>query len=335
MPDTTTIIEDQFLEPMAAETGIESDKGADRLTRNDRKRMVRRISIKLAREEKEHIKKMDLAESSTIGGGKEARKSIRNEARKSENHSDNQNNSNSSNHNRRSSILHKEHYITENQDIRNQLTNCHNFVTGQEAGEEHDFLSERSSSSFIEDDTVQNKTEPAAAPFLNSNQCYDKRLEKFRRNTLISLHRGSVGAAEQSQGLIIGQESQKNSKPDSSFHDLNKELDKNSRMSVSRKIINNNPEESMKARRESMKIIEKKSSIVHERTKSISRRDGSAMPKLVDNEENVSSYPLPGTEYSTKMGGTWRPSQYARNLLTEDEITEVVNKAFDEEMQTN
>merc|ERR1712071_266766 len=322
----------------AAETGIECDKGADRLTRNDRKRMVRRISIKLAREEKEHIKKMDLDDIVEGGkeGGEEARlKSIR----KSENHSDNQNNSNSSNHNRRSSILHKEHYIKENQDIRNQLTHCHNFVTGQEGGatgeEEHDFLSKRSSDSFIEDDIVQNKTERTEPAILNSNQCYDKRLEKFRRNTLISLHRGSVGAAELSQGLMIGQESQKISKPDtSSFHNLNKELDKNSsKMSVK----NNNLEflESMKSRRESMKIIEKKSSIINneQRTKSILKRDTSARPKLVDNEENVSSYPLPGTEYSTKMGGTWRPSQFARNLLTEDEITEVVNKAFDEEMQ--
>jgi len=146
-----------------------------------------------------------------------------------------------------------------------------------------------------------------------------------------------VGAAELSQGLMIGQESQKISKPDtSSFHNLNKELDKNSsKMSVK----NNNLEflESMKSRRESMKIIEKKSSIINkeQRTKSILKRDTSARPKLVDNEENVSSYPLPGTEYSTKMGGTWRPSQFARNLLTEDEITEVVNKAFDEEMQKN
>merc|ERR1712223_226718 len=68
-------------------------------------------------------------------------------------------------------------------------------------------ISQRSSNSFISDELSLNYQARASVQqsvILKADQRYDKRLERYRRNTLNSLHRGSIGAAEQSQGLIQG-----------------------------------------------------------------------------------------------------------------------------------
>ena len=86
-----------------------------------------------------------------------------------------------------------------------------------------------------------------------------------------------------------------------------------------------------------MKVIGQKSEVAlnnyvsYKRKESIYNRDKKTT-KLVANEDNVSAYPLPGTDFSTKMGGTWKPTNNAKNLLTEDEIAEVIHKTLDEEM---
>merc|ERR1712183_149082 len=62
VPQTKTIIEDQFLEPLAEETGLESSKAANKLSKKDRRRLLRKMIVygSEMEEEKEEGKQENL-----------------------------------------------------------------------------------------------------------------------------------------------------------------------------------------------------------------------------------------------------------------------------------
>ena len=338
VPDTNTIVEDQFLEPMAAETGIECDKGADMLTRNDRKRMVRRISLRIASDIGDELERKKSEDTSTtenlnnrlsLDVRTSVSKKIHN-SRKLKKNKTYEKSSNQSNNGSDDQMLESipSENIIENQDFTTAIKKSFTNFISKFLTDDSDFacnsgisISQRSSNSFISDElSYQARPSVQHTVILKADQRYDKRLERYRRNTLNSLHRGSLGAAEQSQGLIQGP---KRTSSSLSFNKLNHSESALSKKTSQQQLILQKKSEITMNRKES-----------YTRNMSISARDISARPKLVNNDENVSSYPLPGTDYSTKMGGTWRTTQNAKNLLSEKEITDILNKTILDEVKS-
>jgi len=85
---------------------------------------------------------------------------------------------------------------------------------------------------------------------------------------------------------------------------------------------------------ESMKLVKQKSCVSmmdyegQKRATSTMDRNKDEI-KLVANEDNRSAYPMPGTGFSTKLGGSWKVSKANRNILTESEVYEVINSTLE------
>ena len=85
---------------------------------------------------------------------------------------------------------------------------------------------------------------------------------------------------------------------------------------------------------ESMKLVKQKSCVSmvdyegQKRANSTMDRNKDEI-KLVANEDNRSAYPMPGTGFSTKLGGSWKVSKANRNILTEAEVYEVINSTLE------
>lgn len=319
VPTTTSIIEDQFLEEVCNDIGYEHDKGADKMTRNDRKRAVRRVSEQLLN----HRKASQTTLKSVLQTNGDIEPLLQSEPgydiledRKSA-----------------WSRYLTSHVLGDSKSSMSMIEMTPKKSTTSQGSSE--IISETSNEALLKkvrggdnkpSRHSSKRASNASIATKPQSDSYTERLDHFRRNTLTGIRKGSIGGSEIGVGLTVIRPTmcEAQSEPASRRGTTNSEHNENE--NVIRRSSSGMAGVTDETLERKLSIIRRKSNVSLQQNFAKKRYDAVVLkpandkPKTVSTADGTSAYPLPGSQQSTKQGGTWSTTKAAHNLISDAEI---------------